>query len=265
MLTMFFKMEQALDGRGWGRTKFRFRGHSERPFWSWVCSWAKCIRKPSDIGYSDEGFDLPPLKEREYIVQSAKMRGGYLFAMPAGNLQEEREDRRNSIPERVEKAQALVASHKGQSVVWCELNAEADALTKAIPGAKQVSGSMDDEQKEEILSAFSHGQLPCLVTKPKIGCWGLNWQHCSNIVMFPSHSFEQYYQAVRRCWRFGQKKEVTVSLILCEGEEGVLKSIKRKSAQVDAMFEALRIHMNDPQAIIKVDKFPISERIPQWV
>jgi hypothetical protein len=265
MLTMFFKMEQALDGRGWGRTKFRFRGHSERPFWSWVCSWAKCIRKPSDIGYSDEGFDLPPLKEREYVVQSTKMRDGFLFQMPANNLQEEREDRRNSIPERVERATEIVAGHKGPSVVWCELNAEASALVKAIPNAKQVSGSMDDDEKEEILSAFSHGQLPCLVTKPKIGCWGLNWQHCSNIVMFPSHSFEQYYQAVRRCWRFGQTKEVTVSLILCEGEEGVLKSIKRKSAQADAMFESLRVHMNDPQAIVKVDTFPESERIPAWV
>lgn len=264
MITTFFKQETSKDRLGWGRTKYRFRGHAEKPFWSWVCSWAKCVRRPSDIGHSDEGFILPALNESEHIVRSERLRDGWLFALPATNLQEEREDRRNSIPERVAKARELVDVCRGPSVVWCQLNDEADSLEREIPGAKQVSGSMCDEEKEEILSAFSHGQLKCLVTKPKIGCWGLNWQHCSNVVMFPSHSFEQYYQAVRRCWRFGQGKPVNIHLVLCEGEQGVLANLRRKSMQADAMFESLRIHMNDPQAIVKVDTFPIPERIPQW-
>lgn len=264
MITTFFKQETSKDHLGWGRTKYRFRGHAEKPFWSWVCSWAKCIRKPSDIGYSDDGFDLPPLRESEHVVKLETLRDGWLFALPATNLQEQREDRRNSIATRVERAAEVIANHDGCSVAWCELNAEGDALERAIPGAVQVSGSMSDDEKEERLAAFSDGKVPCLVTKPKIGCWGLNWQHCNNIAMFPSHSFEQYYQAVRRCWRFGQERPVDVHLIICEGEAGVLANLRRKMRQADAMFESLREHMNDPHAIVKVDSFPTQEVIPAW-
>lgn len=266
MITTFFKQETANVSLGWGRTKYRFRGHAEAHFWSWVCSWAKCIRRPSDIGFDDAGFALPSLNEHEHVVASAKKRSGMLFTIPASNLQEQREERRASIAERVEKAVEIVAAKAQQpSVVWCELNAEGDALEKAIYGAAQVKGSMPDERKEELLEAFATGEVLHLVTKPKIGCWGLNWQHCSNVVTFPSHSFEQYYQAVRRCWRFGQTNPVSVHLIVSEGEEGVLKNLKRKMRQAESMFEALRVHMNDPKALTKIERFHETEELPTWL
>lgn len=265
MITTFFKQETQKDALGYGRTKYRFRGHAEHPYWSWVCSWAKCIRRPSDIGFDDQGFDLPPLHEHEHIVQAAKARKGMLFSLPARDMQEERAERRHTISERVARAVELVEAHSGPSVVWCELNPEGDALERAIPGAVQVKGSMSDDRREEILEAFGTGQIERLVTKPKIGCWGLNWQHCSNVVTFPSHSFEQYYQLVRRCWRFGQVNQVHVHLVVSEGEVGILKSIKRKSHQADVMFEELRRHMNDPQHLAKVDRFALKEEVPAWL
>jgi hypothetical protein len=265
MITTFFKQETTKDQLGWGRTKYRFRGHAEHPFWSWVCSWAKCFRKPSDIGFDDAGFALPPLHEHEHVVSAAKVREGMLFSLPAKCLQEQREERRNSIPERVDMARQIVESCDGPSAVWCELNDEGNSLAKAIPNSVQVTGSMADEAKEEIFDNFSSGAIQRLITKPKIGCWGLNWQHCSNIVCFPSHSFEQYYQLVRRCWRFGQKNPVNVNLIVSEGEMGVLKNLKRKATQADTMFDSLTKHMNDPQHLVTLDRFAHKEKLPTWL
>lgn len=265
MLTMFFKQDVVKDYLGWGRTKYRFRGHAEVPFWRWVSSWARAMRKPSDLGFSDEGFDLPPLNEHEIIVETKVARDGMLFAMPGTNLQEQRQERRNSIKERCEMAASKAMEHDGPTVLWCELNDEADQLQSSIDGAKQVKGSMPDDQKEELLTAFSRGEIRHLVTKPKIGCWGLNWQHCSNVVMFPSHSFEQYYQAVRRCWRFGQKAPVDVHVIVNEGECGVLKNIRRKAAQADKMFNSLCEHMRDAIDIDSLDRFNQTEVLPKWL
>ena len=265
MITTFFKQETEKDGLGWGRTKYRFRGHAQRPFWQWVCGWAKCVRSPADIGFDASRFELPPLIEHEHTVTADKLREGMLFSLPAKDLQEQRQERRNSISERVECASSIVSGHNGASVVWCELNDEGDMLSREIKGAKQVKGSMSDDEKEEALSAFSAGQIECLVTKPKIGCWGMNWQHCNNVVMFPSHSFEQYYQAVRRCWRFGQTKPVNVHLVISDGEAGVLKNLKRKMFQCETMYDSLRNHMNDPTHLLKSDIYTNKEIVPQWL
>jgi hypothetical protein len=266
MITTFFRQELAARGTlGWGATKYRFRGHAEHPFWSWVCSWAKCMRKPSDIGFDDKGFDLPPLTEFEHVVHTEQARDGLLFAMPGRTLAEQRQERRNSIGERVAKAHELATAHDGASVIWCELNPEGDALEREIPDAMQVRGSMDDEEKEEILDGFAAGHVKRLIIKPKIGCWGLNWQHCNRVIMFPSHSFEQYYQAVRRCWRFGQKKPVDVHLIVNEGEAGVIANLKRKMLQAERMFESLSEHMNDPSHLVKLDRFANQEVVPSWL
>lgn len=265
MITTFFKQDTQKDHLGWGRTTYRFRGHAEEPFWQWVCSWSRSVRKPSDIGGEDSGFILPPLRQREIVVETKKAREGMLFAMAARNLQEQREERRNSIGERCDKAAEVVAAHEGCSVVWCELNEEGDRLTDTIPGAVQVKGSMNDAKKEELLTAFTMGEIKCLVTKPKIGAWGLNWQHCSNVVSFPSHSFEQMYQAVRRCWRFGQKNPVDFTLIVNEGEVGVLKNLERKQEQCERMFESLVRHMSDALAIHRDDVFPETEEVPSWL
>jgi hypothetical protein len=265
MITTFFKQETGKDHLGWGRTKYRFRGHAQEPFWSWVCSWARSLRKPSDLGFSDDGFDLPPLIEKEIVVATAKTRAGMLFSLPGRDMREEREERRNSIEERCEMAADIAHDHKGQTVIWCELNPEGDALEKLVDESKQVKGSMTDEQKEEYLTAFSKGELKRLILKPKLGAWGLNWQGCHNVVSFPSHSYEQYYQAVRRCYRFKQKHPVKVSLIVGEGEAGILKNIRRKAEQSEHMFKSIVAHMKDAMHLATKDYFPEKEELPKWL
>lgn len=265
MITTFFKQETAKDHLGWGRVKYRFRGHAQEPFWAWVCSWARSLRKPSDLGFDDSRFELPPLITKEYVVQTAAKRAGMLFSMPGVTLEDQREERRNSVAERCDMAAELVEKVDGHSVLWCELNAEGDRLARVIPDSKQITGSMSDEQKEEYLIAFSAGQIRNLITKPKIGAWGLNWQHCNSVVSFPSHSYEQFYQAVRRCWRFGQKKPVNVSVIVNEGEAGILANLKRKEAQANTLFASIVAHMQDAMHLASTDFFPDQEVVPQWL
>lgn len=265
MITTFFKQETSKDHLGWGRTKYRFRGHAEQPFWSWVCSWARSLRMPSDLGFSDDGFVLPPLIEREIIVECKKARKGRLFPLPGLTLHDEKEERRNSIVERCEKACDIAVNHDGQTALWCELNPEGDMLEKIVPDSAQVSGSTRDEEKEELFDAFSLGQLKRIICKPKIGAWGLNWQNCNNIVELPSHSFERHYQLVRRCYRFGQKKPVTVSLVVNEGEVGILENLRRKGSQADRMFASIVAHMKDAMRLSGLDFYPETEEVPAWL
>lgn len=265
MLSRFFKEDIIKDYLGWGRKAYRFRGHAEEPFWRWVCSWARACRKPSDLGFDDGRLVLPPLREHEVVVHSSKTRAGMLFSLPAESLQDQREERRITLEDRCEEAARIVGQHDAASVVWCHLNDEADLLERLIPDCRQVSGSQSEEQKEEILLAFQRGELKRLVTKPKIGCFGLNWQHCHNVVTFASHSWEQYYQAVRRCWRFGQAQPVDVHVIATEGEVGVLANLRRKADAADRMFESLVRHMGNALAVDHRRTFPQSERIPSWL
>lgn len=264
MVTNFFKQETSKDHHGWGRTKYRFRGHAEEPFWRWVCSWARSLRSPEDIGFDGSQFKLPELKEDKVVVRANTPRPGMLFTLPARDMREERAERRHSLEERCEHA-AKLAEGKRPTVLWCELNPEGDLLEKMIPDSVQVSGSMSDDAKEEALIGFAEGSIKRLITKPKIGAWGLNWQHCSNVVCFPSHSYEQYYQLVRRCYRFGQKNKVTVTSIVCEGEEGILKNLARKQEQSVRMFESIVRHMADAMHLGTKDFFPESENIPSWL
>jgi hypothetical protein len=258
-------MEQAGGHHAWGRVKYRFRGHAEEPFWAWVCSWARSMQKPSDLGFSDDRFNLPPLIEKSIVVRSVKARQGCLFTMPARDMQEEREDRRNTIEERTDKAAEVAMSNDGYSVIWCELNDEGDMLEKKISDSVQIKGSTSDSKKEELLSAFSNGEVKRLVLKPKIGAWGLNWQHCNNVVMLPSHSYERDYQAVRRCWRFGQTKPVTVTRIVSEGEEKILSNLERKASQSARMFQSIVAHMKDAMHLASQDFFPEQEELPKWL
>lgn len=264
MLTTFFKLEQAGGGLHWGRTKYRLRGHAERPFWQWVCSWARAIRKPSDLGYSDERFVLPDLREHERVVKNSTPRDGMLFSVPARGLREEREERRITIGERCELA-AELSNHERPAVIWCHLNNEGDLLQKLMPDAVQVKGSMSEDQKEGALRDFSDGNIRVLITKPKIGCWGLNWQHCNDVITFPTHSFEQYYQAVRRCWRFGQANPVDVYVIATEGEVGVVKNLQRKQHQCERMFAELVACMNNELALVSDHEFDKNEKVPAWL
>tara|TARA_R110000803_G_scaffold43701_7_gene93044 strand:+ start:1165 stop:2451 length:1287 start_codon:yes stop_codon:yes gene_type:complete len=265
VLSRFFKEDVIKDYLGWGRKTYRFKGHAEEPFWKWVCSWSRSCRSPSDLGFDDDGFSLPKLIETEFVVQASIPRAGMLFAMPATDLREQREERRDTIDARCAKAAEIVENHKGCSVIWCHLNAEADLMEQMIQGSAQVSGSMSDDAKEETLAAFSGGSLPVLIVKPKIACYGLNWQHCSNVVTFASHSWEQYYQSVRRCWRFGQKKPVKVSIICSDGELRVLENLRRKSDAAERMFRSLVHHMSDAMNINPLREFNQTERMPQWL
>ena len=269
MLARFFtnKMKTSAAYHGKYRVKdrdvWRFKGHAEEPFWRWVASWARAMRKPSDLGHPDDGFELPPLQIRRHVVETTTPRDGALFDMPAVGLHEEREEARRTIGERCELAADLLTDAKS-AVAWCHLNAEADALERLISGAVQVSGSDDPDDKEEKLLAFSRGEVRVLVTKPKIGAWGLNWQHCHRMTYFPSHSYEQWYQAVRRSWRFGQQNPVIVDSITTEGGEGVLKSLERKAAAADRMFDALVAHMRQAVAVDRSSRFDKPVEVPSW-
>jgi hypothetical protein len=264
MLSQFFKQETKKDYLGWGRSSYRFRGHAEIPFWRWVCSWARVCRKPSDMGFEDDGFNLPPLNVQQHILEDSTPRSGCLFSTPAKTLAEQREERRVTIRERCEAA-AEYADRNNFCVVWCHLNDEADLVEKLIPDAKQVSGSMADELKEERLMAFADGQIKTLVTKPKIASHGLNWQHCHTTATFTSHSFENYYQSIRRFWRFGQEHPVDVLVIASNGERRVIANLDRKAAQADKMFDALCEYANRELRIDRRSEFQKQERIPSWL
>jgi hypothetical protein len=250
--------------RAWEGKQWRFKGHAEEPFWQWVASWARALRRPSDLGHPDDGFVLPPIAEREHIVTARETRPDRLFDLPAVGFHEEREERRRTISERCEQVAELV-NHNQQALVWCHLNPEGDLLEKLIPDAVQVAGAHTDGQKEERLVAFANGDIRVLVTKPKIGAWGLNLQNCAHVTFFPSHSYEQYYQGVRRCWRFGQQRPVTVDIVTTEGELGVKENLQRKAAQADRMFSALVAHMNDALAIPASNGNQLKEDIPAWL
>lgn len=268
MLNRFFKNDQnnSATKRMYGEApKWRFKGHAEQPFWRWVTSWARACRKPSDLGFDDTRFILPEITESQHLVDVDTTPEGMLFNLPAATLYEQREERKRTLHERCEQAAALVNGTREPAMVWCHMNAEGDLLEKLIPDAVQVSGRDSDEAKEAKLVAFANGETRVLVTKPKIGAWGLNFQHCAHVVYFPSHSYESYYQAIRRCWRFGQTRPVHVDIVLTEGERKVMENLQRKAAQADRMFEHLVAHMNDALAVQKREAFTTREEIPSWL
>ena len=264
MITKFFRQTVAKDHLGWGRTKYILRGHATKDFWRWVCSWARACRQPSDLGYENTAFELPPLVSNEHVVESVTKRKGFLFDIPAESLQDQRKERRRTITERCERVAELV-DHKEPAVVWCHLNPEGDTLAKMIPGAVQVSGNDSDESKEEAFLAFAAGQIRVLVSKPVIAAWGLNWQHYAHQTFFPSHSYEQYHQAVRRSWRFGQTRPVVVDVVASEGEAGVVANLQRKADAAEAMFDNLVTLMNDQLKINRTNEFTKQEASPPWL
>jgi len=245
--------------------KWRLKGHAETPFWRWVSSWARALRRPSDLDCNDDGFILPPLTHKEHMITSVAPLEGFLFNLPAVGLIEQRQERRRTIKERCEKVGELVNDTGKPALVWCHLNDEGDQLLKMIPDGEQISGKDSDDAKEEKFSAFISGQLRVLITKPKIGAWGLNLQHCSHITFFPSHSYEQYYQGVRRCWRFGQKNPVHVDIVTSEGERDVLKNLQRKATAADKMFSSLVAEMNNTLKIRRSAQYPNKEEVPEWL
>jgi len=217
---------------------WRLKGHAEQAFWEWMRTWCIALRKPSDIGYDDDGFVLPKLHIHEHCVD-AEPSEGMLFDVGSKSLAGRRDARKASLNERVEMA-AKIANRRGKHLLWCNLNAESTALTAAVNGAAEVAGSHDRETKVERMLGFSNGKIRALVTKPSVAGFGMNWQHCHEVIFVGlSDSWEQYYQAIRRCWRFGQQHPVNVHIIISDSEGDVLANIRRKDAQASAMFDRL--------------------------
>jgi superfamily II DNA or RNA helicase len=234
MLAEFF-VNDGISAAHW-----RLKGHAQALYWEWIRTWAMALRSPRDLGYEHAGFDLPPLDVEIVTVDADAVSDDRLFAVPVATLAERRQARRESLPQRVGIAAELVNAHDGPCVVWCDLNVESEALAKAIPDAVEVRGSDDSDVKESRLLAFTNGEARVLITKPRIGGWGLNWQHCARMVFVGlSDSYESYYQAVRRCWRFGQTKPVEVTIIASNREQAVLENVRRKELQAQEMFRQL--------------------------
>lgn len=267
ILQRFFKNDlgNSAKNRSHGKTReWRFKGHAETPFWRYVASWARACRRPSDLGFDDGPFVLPPLREEIRDVFSDSAPADALFAMPASTMDEQREEAKRTLGERCEIAASLVADTGRPAALWCHTNAEAALLRQLLPNAVEVSGDDGDEAKEEKFKAFSSGQALQIITKPKIGAWGLNWQHCAHVVYFPTYSFEQYYQAVRRCWRFGQKSAVTVDLPCTAGQRAVFDALMRKAEQADRMFAELVRHMNEERHVAPLIQ-PAEIEAPAWL
>lgn len=267
MLNRFFtnKMNNSATKRYRGQgMDWRFKGHAEEGFWRWVASWARAIRKPSDFGYDDKTFHLPPLEHRQHVVEAVVPPTDRLFDMEARGLWEEREELRRTLPERCEAAAASLED-ADSAIAWCHLNDESKLLTRLIRDAVEIAGSDPIEKKEEALAAFSAGEVRALVTKPSIAGWGMNWQHCHRMSFFPSHSYEQYYQAVRRCWRFGQEHPVVVDIVTTKGGVNALKNLQRKAAQADRMFDALVAHMREGMTISRDDTHGEVMEVPAWM
>lgn len=259
-------MAQFFNHDGGDTSKWRLKKHAAKHlFWRWVCTWARAARRPSDVGFSNDGFSLPGLNTVEHVIRSNTPNPDFLFDMPAVGLDEQRKERRRTLKERCEQAARLIANTGKPAVAWCHLNEEGNLIKSLIPGAVEVSGSDSDDFKEEAFEAFASGEIRVLVSKPVIAGFGLNWQHCAHQTFFPSHSFEQWYQAIRRCWRFGQKNDVRIDVISSEGEAGVLANMNRKAAQADEMFAKLVSLINNELKIEKNNKHTKQQEIPSWL
>lgn len=268
MLTKFFKSNQnSVDSnnRNIGE-KFYLKPHAERDFFAWVNQWSLMVKRPSDIGFSDDGYDLPALHTKKHIVHNDAtwcIEGQQsLFAMPAKSMTEVREEQKLTVEKRCEKAVELASGKT--SVYWCNLNEESALLSEMDKDSVEIIGGMSIDQKEEILVAFAHGEIQRLITKAKMTSMGLNWQHCAHTVFFPTWSYEQYYQAIRRFWRFGQKHEVTCDIVISEGQERVMEALEQKTQKAIELYENLVRHANQ-DFIFTTKAFDKQIKLPEFL
>lgn len=264
MLSRFFKNDEDSLHPAFFGAKWRFKSHAEEDFWRWMVSWSRACRSPSDLGFDNGLFTLKRLIEQEVIVKVPRGNQRGFFVLPSKNWSDQRCDTRESIQQRCETASEKL-KNVDSGIAWCHLNKESELLSKIIKGAIEVKGSDSEEKKEEAFRAFRHKEIRVLVTKPKIAAFGMNWQHCSDITYFPTHSYEQYYQAIRRCWRFGQNKEVKVHLITSEALIEVMYNMQRKSIVCGKMFTKLVEKMNNTLQILDNSKYDKEVKKPVWV
>lgn len=258
MLSMFF-INDSSNGIGW-----RLKGHSVSEFFKWIGEWAVMIKNPSDLGFDGSEFILPKLRIHNIVTESPAA-DGQLFALPAETLQERRQARKDSLAARVAEAKRIAEETDDQILIWCNYNDESEALKKAISNSYEVKGSDTEEHKENGMIGFSENTVKRLISKPSICGFGMNWQNCHRIVFCGlSDSYEQFYQAVRRCWRFGQKSEVDVYVITSEAEANILNNIKTKQARHDLMSaEMLKVINEVTKERLYNMKFEHSHYLPQ--
>jgi len=238
MLSLFFINDTANVGT------WRLKGHGEDKFWKWLCSWAVMLSKPSELGFEDNGFILPELNIIEHVIEFGKPLDGCLFPQKAETLNERRQARRESIDEKIELIKKTVNDDESW-IVWCDLNNESESISKAI-NAQEITGAQENELKEKYLLGFANGDYRVIVSKPKIAGFGLNFQVCHNVIFAGlSDSYEAFYQAIRRCWRFGQKSQVNCHIITTDIEGNIVENIKRKEADAKRMRKEMIEHMQD--------------------
>ena len=249
---------------GSNTSAWRLKGYGEKKFWEWVATWAVCVRNPSDLGYSSEGYTLPELNIIEHITAS-EPEEYELVARRAETLSERREARKESMTDRINEAKELVSSSDDCWLVWCDYNTESESLHKAILDSVEVRGSDSPEHKAKTAIDFANNKIKALVSKPSIYGFGMNFQNCHEIIFCGlSDSYEQFYQAVRRCWRYGQTHAVNVHIIMSEAELNVLDNIKKKQSQMDALQENMIALMRDvTMSEIKHTTRIVAEYIPQ--
>jgi hypothetical protein len=272
MLSRFFITDQSEMGR------YRLKRPAVKPFWNWVASWARCLSRPSDLGHDDAGFALPALDVVRHVVAADRSvdpgveRDGQsrLFRLPEMSATSINREKRLTLAARADAVAAAVAAEPGEAwVVWCEINDEADALTARIPGAIEVRGDMKPEVKEHRLVAFSEGRARVIVTKPSIAGFGLNWQHCARMAFVGlSFSYEAYYQAVRRCWRFGQQRPVVVHVAMADTEAAIADVVLRKEGDHAAMKREMAAAMARTMKSYRVmEDYRPTQRVlvPEWL
>ena len=266
MLAMYFVHD------GSDTAKWRIKGHAVKSFWEWVASWAVMLTKPADLGYDNSKYDLPELRIHELVVHSDVTDA--LFAVEALTLQERQAARRNSVGERARACAELVNGSNEPWLVWCNLNSESETLHKYISDSVEVKGADSNEYKEQMLTGFSEGTVKRLISKPVLAGFGMNWQHCCKMAFVGlSDSFEQYYQAVRRCWRFGQTKPVDVYIIIADTEGAVKANIERKERAFNEMLQGMIsatqeiTKANIGQTARKSSNYDAKERmiLPKWI
>ncbi len=229
------------DDAGW-----RMKRHAVQPFYRWLASWAIAIRRPSDLGYSDAGFILPPLQIRDYLVPSEATAGSLFPELSIKGIGGRLSARRGSLEARVDAACNIVHERGVSWLVWCGLNEESTAITAAMPGAVEVTGADSYAEKVGAVVNFCDGSIKKLVSKVRILGYGLNFQHCHHMVFVGlGDSYEQYYQAIRRCWRFGQTKSVEVTVVISEAEAIIVENVRKKEATADTLSRELVAHMRD--------------------
>ena len=254
MLAMFF-INDAGDTGTW-----ILKGHGKVKFWEWLATWAIVIKSPSDLGFDSSGYDLPELVMHSHTVETKATTG--LFADIATGLMERNAARKESIDDRVAKCAEIVNASDQQWVIWCNRNEESEKLAAIIEGSKDVKGSDSIDYKEKTIDSFTSGELRVLISKPSICGYGMNWQHCNNTAFVGlSDSWESYYQAIRRFWRFGQKKPVNCHVISAESEGAVVENIRRKEMQNQQMSQEMVIHMSE---YVKNEVFGIEPQKPEY-